>query len=1050
MEFSIRASSASFLIRVCLCIGLSSALIPGLAYNPFTNSAGEFIRHDNSQPVQYYINLGSYASAANKADLIQGIRNAFQHVQDNPFINVTFTYLGETSVLPAQDGVSVVYLDGDRSYVGGSAGVTMGYNINASSVILSADIALNGLTHAAQPFTNLYALALHELCHFLGLSHSSSGNDSAVYDSTVNMQLSADDIAGLATMYPDPSSPLAAQRGTVEGRVTAADGTAFSARIVAYDLARSQPRVITVDTKPDGTYRLPGLPAGTYNIVAETLSDSFVHLRATSGTGQAVAAGTLLAGRDFVVTSPGHLAVQSSHSLENAAVHPGTGIVYATQGYNGPVKVIDLSTGQVLASLNIRADDLAFTQDGRRLVIVSQIDRRIALVDTETGSGTLHQVIGEVTGLPSQPISVAVKGSSMAYVSCNGGGAVVAVSLSPLAISSTIMTNEYNQAITLAADGLSVFLGTYIGTNNWIEIDANPASPAYHTIVRKFPAGTNQAWQVVGSANGQSVFVGTQTGVDVRRRSDNLLLAQIPGGRSVYGMALSTDGSRLAFLGRDAADLRNNELILLDTASLSIVERVTIGGSFDQVARGGSSSEFLITGGGGLVIARPSSMAPGGTSVTPAWVQTRSSFTGGQLSVSAANSALWQIVEDTPWLAFQFTSFRGSGQITYSLEPNLLPHARSATISAAGQTVTIVQGGIEEAPLFSVPAFASALVGTAFSLAPVAQSPVSSFAAKGLPAWLSLDPVTGTLTGTPAAAGTHAITLEARNAAGSSFRDCFLTVTTAALPDLVIESARATAVTSSQFTLEWTLRNAGTAPVTFGSPNVIFQKYISADTIYNNSGDMAAGGYLMTGTLQPGQTISRTEVTGRSAGSATHPYIVAKIDSGSGLAEANEANNTLAVAIEGLDFALWKKAGWFTTAEQSNASISGPDADPDKDGRANWLEYAFDFDPRIADSGPHNWVSGVLSPQARLFADFSFRIPLAARKDVRYELLAASELGGSWAVLASKQGTGAWQGMDLQPSSQQEGRWARLPVTDTQPLAGITRRFVSIRASPAP
>jgi hypothetical protein len=59
-------------------------------------------------------------------------------------------------------------------------------------------------------------------------------------------------------------------------------------------------------------------------------------------------------------------------------------------------------------------------------------------------------------------------------------------------------------------------------------------------------------------------------------------------------------------------------------------------------------------------------------------------------------------------------------------------------------------------------------------------------------------------------------------------------------------------------------------------------------------------------------------------------------------------------------------------------------------------------------------------------------------------------LGGSWAVLASKQGTGAWQGMDLQSFAQQEGRRARLPVTDTEPLVGITRRFVSIRAAATP
>ena len=46
--------------------------------------------------------------------------------------------------------------------------------------------------------------------------------------------------------------------------------------------------------------------------------------------------------------------------------------------------------------------------------------------------------------------------------------------------------------------------------------------------------------------------------------------------------------------------------------------------------------------------------------------------------------------------------------------------------------------------------------------------------------------------------------------------------------------------------------------------------------------------------------------------------------------------------------------GWdnfhFTAAERDDPAISGPEADPDRDGRPNWMEYALGRNPRVVDT----------------------------------------------------------------------------------------------------
>jgi hypothetical protein len=97
--------------------------------------------------------------------------------------------------------------------------------------------------------------------------------------------------------------------------------------------------------------------------------------------------------------------------------------------------------------------------------------------------------------------------------------------------------------------------------------------------------------------------------------------------------------------------------------------------------------------------------------------------------------------------------------------------------------------------------------------------------------------------------------------------------------------------------------------------------------------------------------------------------------------------------------------GWdnfhFTEAQRGDDGVSGLYADPDGDGRLNWVEYALDGDPWVADAYSVGlaWES---LPGGR-HAALSFRRPARAI-DLRYEMLASDSLpSGAWGVVGGAQ-----------------------------------------------
>jgi hypothetical protein len=136
---------------------------------------------------------------------------------------------------------------------------------------------------------------------------------------------------------------------------------------------------------------------------------------------------------------------------------------------------------------------------------------------------------------------------------------------------------------------------------------------------------------------------------------------------------------------------------------------------------------------------------------------------------------------------------------------------------------------------------------------------------------------------------------------------------------------------------------------------------------------------------------------------------------------------------------------YFNRAEQDDPAIGGHDADPDRDGVPNLLEYAWSRDPRSSDAAFPQISSPVAAGVARLALTF----PRSRHAtDLIYRVEASTDLV-NWTPLAEATGTSDWLNLGAQAVDQtvaDEATW-RVVVTDAGLLGGATPRFLRLRVA---
>ncbi len=136
--------------------------------------------------------------------------------------------------------------------------------IERSVVVLNQDLS-------RQPSWSdgFFLTLVHEMGHALGLQHTLTSalmSTSITRSVTKAKPLETDDVAGICSLYP--SAGFLSSTGAITGRVVLGDGGVNLASVVALT---AQGTVVSALSRPDGTYRIEGVPPGSYYVYVHPL-----------------------------------------------------------------------------------------------------------------------------------------------------------------------------------------------------------------------------------------------------------------------------------------------------------------------------------------------------------------------------------------------------------------------------------------------------------------------------------------------------------------------------------------------------------------------------------------------------------------------------------------------------------------------------------------------------------------------------------------------------------------------------------------------------------
>ncbi len=233
----------------------------------------------NDQTVAGLENRGGTPIISSDSSPTAAIQAAMETWSNVPSSEVRFAALEVTPLLnPSSNGTNLVtFADTDRirSVMGVAVGITLLF-WDGAGALTDTDILFNpaySYSTTLRPDTfDIQATMTHELGHALGMDHSGVAGASmfavAARQSNTLAMLSADDIAFVTTVYPQPGSPQSV--GVIWGRVErSTGGTVRGALVVTLNPASGT--IVGGITDGEGDYEIGSVPPGSYLVYAEPL-----------------------------------------------------------------------------------------------------------------------------------------------------------------------------------------------------------------------------------------------------------------------------------------------------------------------------------------------------------------------------------------------------------------------------------------------------------------------------------------------------------------------------------------------------------------------------------------------------------------------------------------------------------------------------------------------------------------------------------------------------------------------------------------------------------